>query len=177
MPTPAYLDLSLYLPAGGLDGFELNGHAVNGVGFVDSPFSGVDFELDPYRSIQPMDRVAAGVGTIYPSLLATESDISVPRPADDPSEVWAPRCAVEVASERTGSALGIEVVSLAYEVEGVSIVPAEYRISYVLATHPASISSSRASSDVDELPPSTKPSEEDVSFVPAEDRTSKVRRI
>lgn len=177
MPTPAYIDLSLYLPAGGVNGFEINGHAVNGAGFVDSPFAGAIFELDPYRSILPMDRFNVELGTIYPTLLPDEPDFSVQRPSDDPSEVWAARCIADVTSERMDSTLGAEVVSLAYEVEDVSIVPAEYRTSYVLASHPASISSSRTSSDVDELPPSTKPSEEDVSFVPAEDRTSKVRRI
>lgn len=177
MPTPAYLDLSLYLPAGGVNGFELNGHAVNGVGFVGSPFSGSTFTLDPYRSILESEPQETDLRTIYPSLLAAEPDVSVPGPADDPSEVWAPRCAAEVTSERTDSTLGIEVVSLAYEVEDVSVVPPEYRTSYVLATHRSTTSADRADSYLDQLPPSQKPDTGNVSYVPAEDRTSKVRRI
>jgi hypothetical protein len=177
MGTPAYIDLSLYLPLGGVNGFELNGFAVNGVGFVDSPFAGSTFALDPYRSILPGEPQDANLRAIYPSVLPDSNVVSYQGSNQVVSEVWVARCSAEVASERADSTLGAEVVSLAYEVEGVSLVPAEYRTAYVLASHPASITSTRADSDVDELPPSEKPSEGNVSYVPAEDRTSKVRRV
>jgi len=177
MGTPAYIDLSLYLPLGGVNGFELNGHAVNGVGFVDSPFAGSVFELDPYRSVLSGEPQSADLRPVLPSVLSDSNAVSYQGSNQVISEIWAARCVAEVATERDGSSLTAEVVSLALEVEDVSVVPVEYHTAYVLADHPASISSSRTSSDVDELPPSTKPSEEDVSFVPAEDRTSKVRRI
>ena len=63
------------------------------------------------------------------------------------------------------------------EVESVSVVPAEYRTAYVLATHPTTATSGRAVSDVDKLPPSAESNGVDVSSVPAEGRTTKVRRI
>lgn len=177
MGTPAYIDLSLYLPLGGVNGFELNGFAVNGAGFVDSPFAGSTFALDPYRSILPGEPQDANLRAIYPSVLPDSIAISYQGSDQIVSEVWSARCSAEVASERADSTLGVEVVSLAYEVEDVSLVPAEYRTAYVLASHPSSEPQSRASSDVDKLPPSEKPIEDNVSYVPAEDRTSKVRRI
>jgi hypothetical protein len=177
MPTPAYIDTDLYLPVGGVNGFELNGHAVNGAGFVDSPFAGAIFTLDPYRSILPMGRFNVELGPVYPSLLPDELDLSTQVPAEDPSEVWAFRGLTEVGSERSASSMAAQEVSMELEVESVSMVPAEYRTAYVLASHPASVTSTRAASDVDELPPSTNPSEEHVSTVPAEDRSTKVRRI
>jgi hypothetical protein len=176
MPTPAYIDTTLYLPLGGVDGFELNGFAVNGVGFVDSPFAGVAFELDPYRSILQGEPQSADLRAIYPSVLPDSNAISYQGNDQVVSEVWAPRCIVEAPSERVESSLEAEVVSLAYEVEGVSIVPAEYRTAYVLATHPASTPPERKDSDVDELPPSEEPDEVDVSVVPPEPRTAKVPR-
>lgn len=177
MPTPAYIDTDLYLPLGGLNGFELNGFAVNGAAFVESPFAGSPFALDPYRSIVAGEPQEASLRPIYPSVLPDSNAVSYQGSDQVVSEVWAARCVAEAASERTGSSVEAEVSSLALEVDAVSVVPAEYRTAYVLATHPATISSSRTDSDVDKLPPSEKPSEDNVSIVPAEDRTSKVRRI
>jgi hypothetical protein len=177
VPTPAYIDLTLYLPEGGVNGFEINGHAVNGVGFVDSSFAVGTFTLDPYRSILSGEPQDADLRAIYPSVLPGSVATSYQGSDQAVSEVWAPRCSAEAPAERVGSKLTTEVISLAYEVEGISTVPVEYRTAYVLATHPAGTLPERKSSDVDRVPPSTKPSEEDVSTVPAEDRTSKVRRI
>lgn len=67
MPTPAYIDTALYLPLGGVNGFEVNGYSVNGVGIVDSPFAGVVFQLDPYRSILPLDRANVDLVAVDPS--------------------------------------------------------------------------------------------------------------
>jgi hypothetical protein len=177
MANPALIDLALYLPAGGVNGFEINGHAVNGAGFVDSPFAGVIFELDPYRSIFEGDRRTADVGTILPSLLPDCGNTSYQGSDQVVSEVWAPRCSAETTATRVDSEVTAEVVSLAFEIEGVSVVPVEYNTAYVLASHPAITTSSRTDSELDALPPSAEPSEQDVSFVPAEDRTTKIRRI
>lgn len=177
MPTPAYIDLTLYLPLGGVNGFELNGFAVNGFGFVESPFAGSTFALDPYRSILEGEPQEANLCAVLPSVLAADPNFSVQVSGDDPSEVWAARISVEVTPERVGSELAAEVVSLADEVDSVSIVPAEYRTAYVLATHGSTTSGDRTDSNLDQLPPSQEPDEEEISTVPAEDRTSKVRRI
>lgn len=176
MPTPAYIDTDLYLPLGGVNGFELNGFAINGVGFVDSPFAGGEFELDPYRSILQMDRFNVGLLPIYPSALAAELDLSVQVASEGPSEVWAPRCSANVISEGMDSSVGAEVLSLALEVDTVSFVPTEYRTAYVVATHPASLPCTTNDSDVDEVPPSTTPDEVDVSVVPTEYRSVTVQR-
>lgn len=176
MPTPAYLDLALYLPLGGVDGFELNGHAVNGVGFVDSPFVGTTFELDPYRSILSPERGEAAVVTILPSLLNPEPNLSVQRMDTTESTVWDARCESALRGERQESSITVTEVSLDLKIESVSFVPAEYRTAYVLADHPATTESTRRDSLVDELPPSQEPDTEDVSVVPAEDRTTKVPR-
>jgi len=176
MGTPAYIDESLYLPLGGVNGFEINGFAVNGFGFVDSPFAGGTFTLDPYRSILPGEPQAADLRAIYPSVLSDSNAVSYQGDDQTVSEVWAPRCSAEAPAERAGSSVTAEVVSLAYEVEGISIVPAEYRTAYVLATHPASAPPERKDSDVDELPPSQEPDQVDVSIVPPEYRKVKVPR-
>jgi hypothetical protein len=177
MPTPEYLDLSLYIPAGGVDGFELNGFAVNGVGFVDSPFAGSTFALDPYRSILAGEPQETDLRPFYPSMLAADPNLSVQVSADISSEVWAARCSAEVISNRSSSAVGPESVSLKPQVEDISSLSPEYRTSYVLASHPSSLSPSRGASELDKLPPSRKAGEIDISYVPAEDRTSRVRRI
>lgn len=176
MGAPAYIDLSLYQPLGGVNGFELNGFAVNGFAYVDSPFAGGTFTLDPYRSFVPGEPQDANIRAIYPSVLP--DSVAISYQGSDPvvSEVWAPRCSAEAPAERMDSSVGAEVVSLALEVDTVSLVPAEYRTAYVLATHPASTPSERTDSDVDELPPSQEPSEVDVSIVPPEYRTVKVPR-
>jgi len=176
MSTPAYIDTALYLPLGGINGFELDGFAVNGAAFVDSPFAGVTFELDPYRSILQGEPQAADLRPIYPSMFSDSNAISYQGSDQVVSEVWAPRCSAETPAERVDSSVADEVVSLAYEVEGVSVVPVEYRTTYVLATHPASTPPERTDSDVDESLPSTEPSEGDVSIVPPEYRTVKVPR-
>ena len=177
MPTPAYLDTTLYLPAGGVNGFEVNGHAVNGVGFVDNPFAGATFGLDPYRSILPMDRGNVDLGSLDPSYVFPEHNLSVQGSETRVASVWAARGGAEVGGERQETYLGADPVSLAVEVESISVVPAEYRTAYVLATHPATTSGDRRDSIVPELPPSQKQDQLDVSVVPQEDRTSKVRRI
>ena len=177
MPTPAYIDTSLYLPLGGINGFELNGFAVNGVGFVDSPFAVGTFALDPYRSILPGEPQQANICAISPSYLGAEHNLSVQRSAEDPPVLWAARSETTANGERQSSSAAADKVALELQVESISMVPFEYRTSYVLADHPASITSTRAASDVDELPPSESPSEETVSTVPAEYHTSKVRRI
>lgn len=177
MPKPAYIDTDLYLPLGGINGFEVNGFAVNGAAFVESPFASSTFTLDPYRSILPGDPQDASLCATFPSLIADEPNFSVQRPAEDSSVLWAARDEAAMAGERTTSSERTQEVSMAYEVEGVSVVPAEYRTAYVLADHPASITSTITVSDVDEQPLSSEPSEVDVSTVPAESRTTKVRRI
>lgn len=177
MPTPAYLDTDLYLPLGGVNGFEVNGFAVNGFGFVDNPFFGVEFQLDPYRSILPMDRGEVDLGSIDPSLLAAQPSVSAPRTEDLEVQVWAPRCESEVRPERVEASLAATPMALVDEVEAISFVPTEYRTAYVLASHPATLSQDRALTQVEELPPSQKQDQLDVSVVPQEDRTSKVRRI
>lgn len=176
MPTPAFLDLTLYIPAGGVNGFELNGHAVNGVGFADNPFFGVIFELDPYRSILSPERGEAAVVTILPSLLNPEHNLSVQRMETAESTVWDARCESALRGERQASSITVTEVSLDLEIESSSFVPAEYRTAYVLADHPATAESARRDSLVDVLPPSQEPDTEDVSVVPAEDRTTKVPR-
>lgn len=177
MPTPAYIDLLLYLPVGGINGFELNGHDINGVGFVDSPFAGATFTLDPYRSILLDEFQESYYSPLLPSLLPDEPDFSVQISADDPSEVWAARGEAEVGAERNEASLTAKKVSLADEVSHISLVPPEYRTAYVMATHHSITSSDRADSDLDSLPPSQELDKDLVSYVPAEDRTSKVRRI
>lgn len=177
MPTPAYLDTTVYLPAGGLNGFEVNGHAVNGVGFVDNPFFGVVFELDPYRSLLLDERDDSVAAAVLPSLLDSENRGSVQVVLETETQVWAARGQAEVGGERQETYLGADPISLAVEVEDVSVVPPEYRTAYVLATHPATTSGDRRDSIVPELPPSQKQDQLDVSVVPQEDRTSKVRRI
>ncbi len=176
MPTPAPLDLSLYLPLGGVNGFELNGHAVNGVGFVDSPFAGSIFELDPFRSILSMERAGVSIEPVLPSLVSPELAISVQRREATEATLWAPRCETSLGSERQETEIPAIEVSLELEVESVSLVPAEYRTAYVLADHPAKTAHTRRDSYVDELPPSQKPDEGAISYVPAEDRTTTVPR-
>ena len=176
MPTPAYIDLSLYLPAGGVNGFELNGFAVNGVGFVDSPFAGSTFALDPYRSILEGEPQATDLRAIYASLLPTQPDLSVQVGETREASLWPPAILAEVDCERRDSSVPIEVVSATNAVESVSLVPAEYRTAYVLADHPSTTTSDRKDSDVDQLPVSTEPSEVEISVVPPEYRTVKVRR-
>jgi hypothetical protein len=177
VPTPAYIDTALYLPAGGVNGFEVNGFAVNGVGFVDSPFAGVEFGLDPFRSILPMDRAEVDLVAINPSVLFPEHNLSVQGSEVREASVWAARGMAEVGGERQETNLGADPVSLALEVEDISVLPPEYRTSYVLATHPSTTSGDRRGSSVGELPPSQEPDQTYVSVVRAEDRTSKVRRI
>jgi len=177
MPIPAYVDTSLYLPLGGVNGFEVNGFDVNGVGLVDSPFAGVEFRLDPYRSVLSLDRSEVDMVAIFPTLLNPESFVSVQRGETLEAEVWAARGESTVDSERNETELAATQMALVNEVESISVVRTEYRTSYVLASHPASLSEDRAISDVDKLPLSYEPDTVDVSVVPAEDRTTKVRRI
>lgn len=176
MPTPAYLDLALYLPAGGVNGFELNGHAVNGVGFVDSPFAGATFVLDDFRSIVVDERDDSDVSAVLATILQGEDRDSVQVLLETEAQLWAPVCESDVRSERAASEQGVDPVSLALEVEGVSMVHPEYRTAYVLADHPAETEHTRSDSDVAELTESQKQDEADVSSVPAEDRTTKVPR-
>lgn len=177
MPTPAYIDTALYLPLGGVNGFEVNGFPVNGVGIVDSPFAGVEFQLDPYRSILPLDRQDVDLVAVYPSLLFPEYNLSVQGSEVRQASVWSDESVVQVDAERLSSSVEATFESLELPVESVSYVAAEYRTSYVLATHPSSKGADRASSDVAAIPDSQEPSEYDVSTVPQEDRTSVVRRI
>lgn len=176
MPTPAYIDLSLYLPAGGVNGFELNGFAVNGVGFVDSPFAGGTFTLDPYRSIVEGEPQQTDIRAIYPSLLSAECDLSIQSAGPDPSILWAARCEADVDGERQSSSVTAEGVSMEIEVSYVSMVFAEFRTTYVLATHPSSNTSDRQSSEEPPVVPSLASDEVEVSEVPAESRTTKVPR-
>jgi hypothetical protein len=177
MPKPAYIDTSLYLPLGGINGYEVNGFAVNGVGFVESPFAVGTFALDPYRSILPGEPQNADLRAVLPSFLTGESNLSVQRSAEDSSVLWAARNNAEMAGDRQASSEKTQERSMAIEVESISIVPAEYRTSCVLASYPASITSTTSVSDVDAAPSTQKESESNVSTVPAEDRTTKVRRI
>jgi len=176
MPTPTYIDESLYLPLGGLNGFELNGFAVNGAAFVDSPFAGSPFALDPYRSVLPGEPQGANLRAIYPSVLPDSVAVSYQGSDQVVSEVWAPRCSTEAPAERKDSSVAAEFVSLAYEVEGISLVPSEYRTAYVLADHPSTSTSDRQSSEEPPVVPSLAPDEVEVSEVPAESRTTKVPR-
>lgn len=176
MPTPAYIDLTLYLPLGGINGYELNGHAVNGAAFIDSPFAASTFTLDPYRSIVEGEPQATDLRAILASLLPDEPDLSVQRPGDSPSEVWAARCEIDVGAERIETSLTAEVVSLTDVVSNVSLVPPEYRTAYVLATHSSTTAGDRKDSDLDTIPPSTEQDTTDVSIVPPEYRTVKVPR-
>lgn len=177
MPTPAYIDTALYLPLGGVNGFEVNGYPVNGVGIVDSPFAGVVFQLDPYRSILPLDRANVDLVAVYPSLLFPEYNLSVQGSEVRESSVWADEGVVQVDAERRSSSVENALGSVELPVERVSYVAPEYRISYVLATHPSTKRADRASSDVGAIQESFQSAEVDVSVVPPEDRTSVVRRI
>jgi hypothetical protein len=176
MPTPAYIDTDLYLPLGGVNGFELNGYAVNGVGYVESPFAGSVFELDPYRSILEGEPQQNALAAFYASILPTEPDLSVQVSAEVASLLWAARCEAEVERERNLSELAAQEVSLELEVSHVSMVPTEYRTAYVLATHPSLLEPTSAGSSVDELPPSEEPDTVDVSVVPKEYRKVTVPR-
>jgi len=176
MPTPAYIDTGLYLPLGGVNGFELNGYAVNGVGYVESPFAGSAFDLDPYRSILKGESQQNSLAALYPSFLPTEPDFSVQVSAEEASLLWAARCEAEVDRERNVSELTAQEVSLGLEVSDVSMVPAEYRTAYVVADNPAILGGVGAGSSVDELPPSEEPDTVDVSVVPKEYRKVTVPR-
>jgi hypothetical protein len=92
------------------------------------------------------------------------------------STVWEARCESALQEGRNTSDVTAIEVSLDLEIESVSFVPTEYRTAYVLADHPSTTESTRRDSLVDELPPSQEPDTEDVSVVPAEDRTTKVPR-
>jgi hypothetical protein len=177
LPTPAYLDTALYLAAGGVNGFEVNGFPVNGVGFVDNPFAGVDFELDPYRSILPMDRGGASLGSVAPSLTPVERDISIQGFEVREAVLWANPRLSEVEFERSQALLEATPNSLELSTESVSCVAFEPRISYVLAVHPSTKDADITSSSVSKTLSSQKPDELDITVVPPEDRRSIVRRI
>lgn len=176
MPTPAYIDTTLFLPLGGINGFELNGFAVNGVGFVDSPFTLSTFTLDPYRSLVQGEPQQTDIRAIYPSLLSAECDISVQSVDPNPSILWAARGEANVDGERKASTVERQRVSIELQVEGVSLVPAEYRTAYVLASHPSTLANVIKVSDVDALQASATPDEVSVSVVPKEYRTVTVKR-
>ena len=115
--------------------------------------------------------------SIYSSVQPVEPNLSVQGFDEATSLLWAARCEAEVDGERQSSDVATQEISMELEVESVSVVPAEYRTAYVLATHPTTATSGRAVSDVDKLPPSAESNGVDVSSVPAEGRTTKVRRI
>ncbi len=177
MPTPAFIDLSLYLPQGGVNAFEVNGAAVNGAAFVDSPFAGVDFAPDPYRSILSPGRREADLVAPAPSLVNFEPNSSVQVDCPNETLVPPPRTETTLEAQRLTSKLFPDDVSLAIEVEDVSYVRSDYRVSFVRADHPSSRSGDISLSSVEVVPASQTNDEVDVSYVPAEDRTSTVRRI
>jgi hypothetical protein len=176
MANPAFIDLSLYLPAGGVNGFEVNGHAVNGAGFVDSPFAGVAFELDPYRSI------LQGIGSLsvlqmeIPAVVPPERAGSYQRAEIREALLHANRNQAELPCERDTSILEAEMVSAQPEVCDISYVRAEYRISLVGADHPSLTESSRQESELDAMVVSQLPEPVQVSVVPPEYRSTTVPR-
>jgi hypothetical protein len=176
MANPAFIDLALYLPAGGVNGFEVNGHAVNGAGFVDSPFAGIVFALDPYRSILTGVGNTSDVFPVMPSVAPPELTVVCERSEDRETPIPANRNQAELSSDRVSSEVETEMVSAEPEVSNISYVRAEYRTVVIPAGWGSDVFSTRTVSVEANVENSRGPDETETSYVRRENRAVKIPR-